>query len=58
MTFRKVLKGFAIFCACCCAFAVLGIVGAIDGGAALDVVPGAFGLLALSGIFAGLSYLI
>lgn len=58
MTFRKVLKGIAIFCACCCAFAVLGIVGALDGGAALDIVLGAFALTACGGIFAGLAYLI
>lgn len=56
--FRKVLKTAAIICACLCAFAVLGIVGAIDGGAALDIVPGAFALTACGGIFAGLAYLI
>ena len=56
--FRKVLKCFAGVSAFLCALAVLGIVGAIEGGAALDIVPGAFGLTACGGIFAGLAYLI
>ena len=56
--FRKVLKTAAVICACLCALAVLGIVGALDGGAALDIVPGAIGLTAFGGIFAGLAYLI
>ena len=58
MTFRKFLKGFATACAVLCGFAVLGIVGAIEHGADLNLSLGAFGLTACGGIFAGLAYLI
>lgn len=56
--FRKVLKRIAAGFALLCAFAVVGIAGAIEGGAALDIVPGALGLAACGLVFTGLSYLI
>lgn len=56
--FRKVLKRIAAGFALLCAFAVVGIVGAIEGGAALDIVPSALGLAACGLVFTGLSYLI
>lgn len=55
---RKVLKTAATAGACLCLFAVLGIIGAIDGGAGLEIVPGLIGLTGCGGVFAGLAYLI
>jgi len=55
---KKCIRIFAgIMCAGCIA-AMLGIVGAIDGGAALaDVVPAAFALIGGAGLFGGIAYL-
>ena len=56
--FRTVLKRLAAILAVLCAVAVLGIIGRLETGAGLEIVPGALGLTICSGILGGLAYLI
>lgn len=56
---KRLLKTVCIIGAAACFFAALGAAGAIERGADLgDVVPGAFALMAGTGIFSGLAYLL
>lgn len=56
---KRFLKTVCIIGAAACFFAALGTAGAIERGADLgDVVPGAFALMAGTGIFSGLAYLL
>lgn len=56
---KKILRVFSGLMAAACGLACLGVVGTIDGGAALSTAaPAAFALIGGTGLFAGLAYLL